>query len=266
MDIVNSVLSFMQDNGLFVSTFIAAIAYFFKVRRESKQDIRHALFVLLQLRIALNKAEKSMEKQGEAQIALMYDRLRELGMPVDEEQIRDELIGASAFYDQLSGAFFELDSDTFKMTVIDAAKALSKNHPFLANRIVYMSKLPDAIETLNGYIERQKERLATQCDDSVSEEVRKNSRVVGERALEAEAEKRINELITEVETELRRLAWSSGVVHWYAMRKMLKLWRKLDQQPSKEEADKDTDRLLSDFIEGVKELNNVNKKVEVEQE
>lgn len=259
IDAIKAILTFTQENGLFVSTFIAAIAYLFKIRRESKQDLRHALFVLLQLRIALNKSVKSLDKHGEAQIRHMFDRLKEFGLPVDEQQMLDEMRGASSFHDQLNGAFFELDSNVFKNTVVNAATALSQNHPFLANRIVYMSKLPDAIEALNEYVQRQKKRIAVQRDESVSEEVSENTRVVAERALTEEAEKTISELVLEVDEELRKLAWSSGFAHWYKVRRLQRYWCKLDQQPTKEEADKFTDRKLSEIVSGVTVLEGKNK-------
>ncbi|ADP98873.1 hypothetical protein KZZ05_11205 [Marinobacter adhaerens] len=215
---------FIEQNGVVFSALVAAVAYGYKTRLEIKKSVRHALFLVMQVRVSLFALIQDVEKTVGSTVSSTVSALSEEIGDVDEKTVRVNKEKASQFGSALEERFFALDGASFSEAVSAATTDLSKDDPFMANRIAFIAKLPAALEAQKDYLVEVKDLLESEVDQTLPEQVRKNTRLVCNALLEKQQIQSSRELLAAVDEVLLELARKSSAFHRWKMRRRIKQW------------------------------------------
>ena len=213
-----------EQNGVVFSALVAAIAFAFKTRLEVKQSVRHALFLVMQVRISLSSYSEDIKGSVSETVESVMGDLGGLGVPVDEEALEVNKVQAEQFGLALEERFFALDGMSFSDSIRNATRELSRSDPFMANKITFISKLPSVLESQKEYLSSIEKISAELSDKSLPPHVVENTRRVCKRFIEEKNAEVIEELISEVDSTLRELARKSSWYHRWKINRLIARW------------------------------------------
>ncbi|WP_036132416.1 hypothetical protein [Marinobacter nitratireducens] len=219
-----SVFPVVEQNGVVFSALVAAIAFAYKTRLEAKQSVRHALFLVMQVRITLSSHSEDVKGSLSNTVESLIGDLGGLGVPVDEESLQVNKDQAEQFGLALEERFFALDGASFADSIRNATRELSKSDPFMANKITFISKLPSVLESQQEYISSIEQLSAKLSDQSLPRYVVENTRAVCKRLIKEKNAAVVQEVISEVDSTLRELAQRSSWYHLYRIKRLMARW------------------------------------------
>lgn len=219
-----TVFPVVEQNGVVFSALVAAIAFAFKTRLEVKQSVRHALFLVMQVRIALSSYSEDIKGSVSETVESVMGDLGGLGVPVDDESLEMNKAQAGQFGAALEERFFALDGTSFSDSMRNATRELSKSDPFLANKITFISKLPSVLESQWEYLSNIEKISGELSDKSLPPHVIENTRRVCKRRLEEKNAEVIKEFLDGVDSTLIELAQKSGWYHRWKIKRLITRW------------------------------------------
>ncbi|MGB1835816.1 hypothetical protein [Marinobacter adhaerens] len=219
-----SVFPVVEHNGVVFSALVAAIAFAYKTRLEAKRSVRHALFLVMQVRITLSSHSEDVKGSLSNTVESLMGDLGGLGVPVDEESLQVNKAEAEQFGLALEERFFALDGVSFAESIKNATRELSKSDPFMANKITFIGKLPSVLESQQDYISRIEEISANLSDESLPAYIIENTRKACKGFIKEESARVIEELISEVDSTLRELAKRSSWYHLWKIKRLIVQW------------------------------------------
>lgn len=219
-----TVFPVVEQNGVVFSALVAAIAFAFKTRLEVKQSVRHALFLVMQVRIALSSYSEDIKGSVSETVESVMGDLGELGVPVDEESLEVNKAQAAQFGLALEERFFALDGLSFSDSIRNATRELSKSDPFMANKITFISKLPSVLESQKEYLSNIEKISAELSDKSLPPHVVENTRIVCKRILKEKNAEVVDELLSAVDSTLGELARKSSWYHGWKIKRLIARW------------------------------------------
>ncbi|WP_309043757.1 hypothetical protein [Marinobacter sediminicola] len=219
-----TVFPVVEQNGVVFSALVAAIAFAFKTRLEVKQSVRHALFLVMQVRISLSSYSEDIKGSVSETVESVMGDLGGLGVPVDEEALEVNKSQAEQFGLALEERFFALDGMSFSDSIRNATRELSRCDPFMGNKITFISKLPSVLESQKEYLSNIERISAELSDESLPPHVVENTRTVCKRFIKEKNAKVIEELISEVDSTLRELARKSSWYHRWKINRLIARW------------------------------------------
>ncbi|NWO07078.1 MAG: hypothetical protein HLX50_15705 [Alteromonadaceae bacterium] len=218
-------IQLIEKYGVAVSLIAGVSAYIWRQRREGKRELRYVLFLLLQVRISLNQCLSEVKDAAPEQIDSVMSALQCRGIEADQLQVQELKEQADNFVGSLSSEFFALDMELFSASLHEATAELAKTSPILAHRVIFLSKLPEAVKSINSFAENQRANLGKYRAPEASPEVAERTRQACEELLSAQVQNQILELVTEVDDQLLSLARKSGFLHWVKVWRMVRSWR-----------------------------------------
>jgi len=251
---MSAVLAFIESNGLMFSALIAAFAYAYKTRIEGKQSIRHVLFLLMQVRVALVASKNEVQKGTAGSLDSVIGQLEGLGLEVDDELQQLNRAEAEKFGASLEERFLQLDGESFTTAVARATTDLSKRDPFLANQITFLSRVPSAIDSLREYVASVKEVSAQLSDQELPDYAIENTRVVCQKYLDKRCNAITDSLCSDVDAALLELAEKSGFKYKKKVKSLIDRWD--SEGPDEDPFDQlELESDLKSMLEEIAELN-----------
>ncbi|MBY6033064.1 hypothetical protein KUV59_07780 [Marinobacter daepoensis] len=253
--IADVLLPIIEANGIVFSALLAAFAYAYRTSVETKKATRHALYLLIQVRVALNAVVYDFRSQLGGTIDLQMDRFGEFGIDVTDEEKQVNKDEAEKYGTSLEESFFRLDGTGFSEAVRTATTELSKIDPIMANRISFISRLPSAIDAQKDYVQRIEASFLENADSNSPKHVIENTRTVCQKHLGFMCEKVNRALLDEVDAVLIELAKKSGLLHRFKVKSLIKKWDMPDSPEDLLGSSEDFSKLMMEIVTEIAALN-----------
>lgn len=257
--LVDVAFPLIESNAIVFSALLAAFSYAYRTGVETKKATRHALYLLIQVRVALNAVVYDFRTQVGGTIDTQMARFSEYGIEVTDEDKQVNKDEAEKYGASLEENFFRLDGTGFSEAVRTATTELSKIDPIMANRISFISRLPSAIDAQREYVQRIEASFLENADPNSPTHVIENTRTVCQKRLGLMCEQVNLALLAEVDAVLIEMAKKSGLLHRFKVKSLIKKW---DTPDSPEDLLGSSEDFRKMMIEMVTEIAALNRKSE----
>lgn len=238
----NIIVSLIGLLGVGLGALLSGIGYFLKVRSDRMKTKNNVLYHLLEIRNLIKSEYVNPDELSGKYLSYCEDYFSRKGLSVDAE-IPPELksLIESHFHHLVEALRPSMDS-SFVESLNDAISALAIDNPILAYQLSGRERTNDLLEVQNQYLEGlDKKSLPDETSDLIRESFSNHAVSLNYDVIE--------DLIREVDADIRLVSKKSGISQYFSVRKILKNTKKKEVDFDPEEFDPVMDELLTVLVD-----------------
>jgi len=239
--------SLIGISGLALAAILSSIGYLYRGWSETKKSARKVLYILLEVRHALNASIFDSKKATEDYLNHYMSRLKEKGFNIDEEEINLKISNiVREYFLNLSHSAKTDIEDRLLIPFENSLSDLSQSSPVLAYRLRGKEKLETLAKLNSSYLENIKVSFI----DELKEDWIKKVMLEFSSDMEKEA---INKIVNHLDEEIILLSRHCGWFESYRCKNVISVkYGKFD-----EEIFTELDSLIDRLIEKIESAANI---------
>ncbi|WP_350978360.1 hypothetical protein [Shewanella sp. AC34-MNA-CIBAN-0136] len=237
---IKVIIALISIVGILITAILSSAGYFYRNRFESKKSARKVLYLLLEIRHAINVSLFDVDEVTDQYIEYFVKRLQSKGMLVKKEEIEGTLFEMIRSHINNINSAIKTDISTRLLPQFeDTLMELASVAPVLAYQLRGKEKIEALVDLTNTYLER----IDSELIPTVTEDWMKNLLVDISKQQKKDA---LKDMSASLDTDVILLAKHCGRSDVSKCRKALKSGasNKLDFQDLDKVIDKIIDKLI----------------------